>query len=105
MRPVLLETVIFVLVLVASVYGFWQRFGPVLRTILRSKRDPDFHLGDIGRRTAIFIWEVLCQGKVIKERPLPGLAHAFVFWGFCAFAFVTLNHIATGFGVPFLSYD
>ena len=37
-----------------------------------------------------------CQAKVIRERPLPGLAHAFVFWGFCAFALVTLNHVAAG---------
>ena len=37
-------------------------------------------------------------GKVIRERPLPGLAHAFVFWGFCAFALITLNQFATGFG-------
>jgi Fe-S oxidoreductase len=28
------------------------------------------------------------------------LAHALVFWGFCAFALVTLNHVATGFGLP-----
>ena len=26
----------------------------------------------------------------------PGLAHAFVFWGFCVFALVTLNHFAAG---------
>ena len=31
----------------------------------------------------------MLQGKVIRERPLPGLAHAFVFWGFCAFALIT----------------
>ena len=41
----------------------------------------------------------MLQGKVIRERPLPGLAHAFVFWGFCAFALITLNHLATGFGL------
>ena len=32
----------------------------------------------------------MLQGKVIRQRPLPGLAHAFVFWGFCAFALITL---------------
>ncbi len=47
----------------------------------------------------------MCQAKVIRERPLPGLAHAFVFWGFCAFALVTLNHVAIGFGIPFLSRE
>ena len=36
------------------------------------------------------------------RRPLPGLAHAFVFWGFCAFALVTLNHVAVGLGIGFL---
>jgi Fe-S oxidoreductase len=45
----------------------------------------------------------MLQAKVIRERPLPGLAHAFVFWGFCAFALVTLNHIAIGFGMRFLA--
>ena len=39
----------------------------------------------------------MLQGKVIRERPLPGLAHAFVFWGFCAFALITVNHLAAGF--------
>ena len=45
---------------------------------------------------------MLCQAKVIKQRPLPGLAHAFVFWGFLAFALVSLNHLATGIRLGFL---
>ena len=44
----------------------------------------------------------MLQEKVIGERPLPGIAHAFVFWGFCAFALVTLNHVASGFGLRIL---
>jgi Fe-S oxidoreductase len=44
----------------------------------------------------------MCQAKVIRERPLAGLAHALVFWAFCAFALVTLNHCATIFGAGFL---
>ena len=47
----------------------------------------------------------MLQGKVIEQRPLPGLAHAFVYWGFLAFALVTINHIATAFGGRFLSQD
>ncbi|HTM18186.1 MAG TPA: heterodisulfide reductase-related iron-sulfur binding cluster [Terracidiphilus sp.] len=56
----------------------------------------------MSKRLWDFFWEVLCQAKVIRERPLPGLAHAFVFWGFCAFALVTLNHFSVGFGLGFL---
>ena len=82
---------------------FFLRFNTVLRRIRASRPDTDFQLGSISKRLFRFFWEVICQAKVIKERPLPGLAHAFVFWAFCAFGLVTLNHILTGFGFPFLS--
>lgn len=82
---------------------FFWRFGPILRTIFRSKKDTDFSLHPIGGRIWDFVWEVLCQGKVIRQRPLPGLAHAFVFWGFLAFALVSLNHIANAVGLGFLN--
>jgi Fe-S oxidoreductase len=89
--------------IVLSAALFFWRFGPILRNILRSKKDPSYKLSPIARRLWIFFSEVLCQSKVIRQRPLPGLAHAFVFWGFLAFALVSLNHIALGFGVGFLS--
>jgi len=95
--------VLLALLLVASVAGFWWRFGAVLRRIRTAKPDADFSLFPLGPRFRELIWEVMLQAKVIRERPLPGLAHAFVFWGFCAFALVTVNHIAIGFGRPFLS--
>ena len=62
-------------------------------------------LHPLAPRVRQFVWEVMLQGKVIRERPLPGLAHAFVFWGFCAFALITLNHLAAGFGAPFLNRE
>src|SRR6201997_737777 len=96
------EKLILVVLIVASGALFWKRFGPILKKILRSRKDPGFSISPMGKRMWDFFWEVLCQAKVIRERPLPGLAHAFVFWGFCAFALVTLNHLATGFGVGFL---
>jgi Fe-S oxidoreductase len=86
-----------------SVYLFWRRFRTVFRRIRDAKKDADFSLQPIARRVRDFVWEVLLQGKVIRERPLPGLAHAFVFWGFGAFALVTLNHLALGIGWSFLS--
>ncbi|HEY3826559.1 MAG TPA: heterodisulfide reductase-related iron-sulfur binding cluster [Bryobacteraceae bacterium] len=86
-----------------SAAGFWYRIRRVIRVISASRPDAGFRLGDIAPRIGSFFWEVLLQGKVISQRPLAGLAHAFVFWGFCAFALITVNHIATGFGVPILS--
>lgn len=101
----LAEKLIFAALAASSALLFWRRFGLVLSKILHSKKDADFHLFPLGRRVWDFFWEVLCQAKVIRQRPLPGLAHAFVFWGFCAFALVTLNHCAVGFGIGFLSDD
>jgi Fe-S oxidoreductase len=98
----LIEKLLFAGLAIASAYAFWQRFGPILGKILQSKKDPNFRLFPIGKRIGDFVWEVLLQAKVIRERPLAGLAHAFVFWAFCAFALVTLNHCATIFGVGFL---
>jgi hypothetical protein len=52
-----------------------------------------------------FLWEVVLQAKVIAQRPLAGVAHAFVFWGFCAFGLITVNHLASAFGGRFLAPD
>jgi Fe-S oxidoreductase len=99
------EIFLFLALLAASAGGFALRFGRVLRKIREAKPDADFRLSPLGKRVWDFVSEVLLQSKVIRERPAAGLAHALVFWGFCAFALVTLNHFATGIGLPFLSRE
>jgi len=89
--------------IIMSVALFWRRFGPVVRIIRESRAEPGVHLGAIGPRIGAFVWEVMLQGKVIRDRPIPGIAHAFVFWGFLAFGLVSLSHIAEGFGIGLLS--
>jgi Fe-S oxidoreductase len=101
-HPTWAETAVLIILAGVSVYLFSRRFWPVIATILRSKRDPGWHYGSTAHRVRTFVWEVMCQGKVIRERPLPGIAHAFVFWGFCAFALVTLDHLARGLGLQLL---
>ena len=96
------QAVLLIAILV-SVFLFARKLGAAVRIILAAKRDPDFKLWPILPRVRKVLWEVGAQGLVIAQRPLPGLAHALVFWGFCVFALVTLNHFAVGFGHPFLS--
>ncbi|MGA2883387.1 MAG: heterodisulfide reductase-related iron-sulfur binding cluster [Bryobacteraceae bacterium] len=96
------ESALFLVLLAASIFGFWWRFRKVWRIVFHSKKDADFHIQPVARRVADFIWEVMLQGKVISQRPLPGIAHALVFWGFCVFALVTTNHFAEGVGLGFL---
>lgn len=100
-----IERIVLFILLAASVTLFWLRFRKVIAVIRASKNDPDFHLFPLWPRIRKFISEVLLQGLVIRQRPLPGLAHAFVFWGFCAFALITINHVAGGFGGAFLSRE
>ncbi len=95
--------VVLLIAIFVSLFLFWRKFGAAIRIILASKPDADFQLRPIGPRIRKVLWEVAAQGQVIAQRPLPGLAHAFVFWGFCVFALVTLNHFAEGFSLGFLS--
>ena len=58
-----------------------------------------FSLDHLGARARRFLVDVLLQRRTIKERPIPGLAHAFVFWGFIAFAGYTAIEFLRGLGI------
>ena len=103
--PTWLEKALLAVLLITALTLFWVRLNKVLQVIRHSRPTPDFDLKPLARRVGQFLWEVMAQGKVIRQRPLPGLAHAFVFWGFCVFALITLNHFASGFGLRFLSAE
>jgi Fe-S oxidoreductase len=101
----LAERTLLAFLILASAAGFWVRFRPVVRVLSRAQPDAGIRFGSFTSRVKAFIGEVLLQRKVIAQRPAAGIAHALVFWGFCAFALVTIDHIATGFGAPILSRD
>ena len=103
--PSLVERAILALLLTASAGLFLWRIRKVANVIRHARATPDYALRPLGPRVMQFFSEVMLQSKVIAQRPLPGLAHAFVFWGFCAFALITINHLAAGFGAGFLSRD
>src|SRR4051812_39507915 len=46
-----------------------------------------------------FLLDVLLQRQTIRERPVPGAAHALVFWGFVAFAGYTAVEFLFGLGI------
>jgi len=101
----LLSRYLLLALVLISVAASAIRMLRVLR-IIRSARP------DEGRRTASpaqtlwkFFWDVLCQAKVIRGRPVAGLAHAFVFWGFCVFVPVSVNHVLQGFGIDLLRHE
>ena len=58
-----------------------------------------FALDALGVRAGRFLFDVLLQRKTIAERPVVGLAHAFVFWGFIAFAGYTVAEFLRGLAI------
>jgi Fe-S oxidoreductase len=104
-HPSVVEVILLAAAILVSAAFFWTRIKHVIVAMKRAKPDPGYSIRPIWPRIRDFVWEVLCQGLVIKERPVPGLAHAFVFWGFLAFALVTLNHVGEGFGLEAIPRD
>ncbi len=100
-----LEATALLVLIAISLLVFVRRLFRIAEVISKARPDKDFELRPLAKRVREFVWEVLCQAKVIRERPAAGLAHAFVFWGFCAFAFVTLNHVASGLGLRLVDYS
>jgi Fe-S oxidoreductase len=58
-----------------------------------------FSVDHLGFRLRRFLFDVVLQRQTIAERPVTGLAHAFVFWGFIAFAGYTGAEFLAGLGI------
>jgi Fe-S oxidoreductase len=63
-----------------------------------------FSTENLGVRARRFLVDVVLQVRTIKERPLAGLAHALVFWGFVAFGGYTLTELLRGLGIADLTH-
>lgn len=57
----------------------------------------ELRFDDLGARLERVFGEVLLQSRVIRDRPVAGVLHALVMWGFLVFGWVSLEHLAVGF--------
>src|SRR5262245_52448532 len=64
-----------------------------------------FSFDQLGTRITRFLIDVVAQRKTIVERPVAGLAHAFVFWGFVAFGGYTATEFLSGLGIVDLTHS
>ncbi len=94
----MLEIWAFRLLFVVFVGVFVAQMATRLRLILRARNN--FSLDHPGARIARFISEVIFQSKVIAGRPVAGVAHAFVFWGFVMFGGFTTALFLRGLAGP-----
>lgn len=85
--------------LVVAGFVGWFAHQMAFRTQLVAAAPQNFRFDHLLARTDRFILEVLFQTKTISGRPLVGLAHLGVFWGFVAFGGFTLVEGLRGVGL------
>lgn len=64
---------------------------------LRAAKERNLPFDNVAKRLWTVFCEVMLQTRVIRERPLAGILHALVMWGFFAFAWVSIEHFQHGF--------
>jgi Fe-S oxidoreductase len=90
-------TLVLWLLLVAFVGAFAAQVWTRVRLIAAAPNT--FNVDQPGYRFGRFLVDVLGQRKTISERPVAGVAHAFVFWGFVAFGGYTTLEFLAGLGI------
>ena len=89
------------LILWLLVLGFIGAFAAQVATRVRliAAAPNTISIDNPAVRVRRFLVDVVLQRQTIRERPFPGLAHAFVFWGFVAFGGYTVTEFLHGLGI------
>ena len=90
-------TVVLWLLVLAFAGAFAAQVATRVRLIAAAPNN--FSLDNLPFRVRRFVVDVLLQRQTIKERPVAGAAHAFVFWGFVAFGLYTTVEFLYGLGI------
>ena len=91
----LIEQILIALYLVATLGYFAYAMFVRLRITLAA--EPDGRAQGLGAALSQFVSQVIFQTKVIADRPISGLLHAFVFWGFICYIPATIHHFLLPF--------
>jgi len=67
------------------------------RGILRWPRPGEVYLDHLTGRLWRTFLEVILQSRVVRDRPVAGILHALIVWGFLAFAWISARHFYVGF--------
>ena len=89
------EKVLFILLVIGSLYYGGKGFYDVYKAIARGK--PDSRFDNLPERIWRAIWVVLTQQSVFKARPIVSTLHAFVFYGFVFYFLVNLVDVIEGY--------
>ncbi len=101
MHFALWEQMLLAVLLAATIAVFLKDLSKKLRLITAGPSDRK-RTEHLGVRLWRVVQEVLLQSRVIRGRPIAGVMHTVVFFGFLAFGIETLDHFLEGFGIAFL---
>jgi Fe-S oxidoreductase len=93
----LVEKLIFVVALGASIYAGYRVADRIRRIIARGRGADQFRLADVPQRLGEALFKTVSLTPVFRARPLPSLFHAFVAWGFMYYLLVNLGDVLQGF--------
>jgi Fe-S oxidoreductase len=96
-----MSTLAFWLLFVGFVAAFVLQVAKRVQLIAAAPNN--FSVDNLPFRVQRFVRDVLLQVRTIRERPLTGLMHAFVFWGFVAFGGYTTVEFLHGLGIADLT--
>ena len=89
-----LSRALFVALSLVSIWLFLKTVNRRLSSVIHHHGDlPHDHI--LKRLWRVFV-EVFLQYKVVRDRPVVGILHAAVLWGFLAFVGVSANHLLLG---------
>lgn len=97
------ETWAFRLVVLGAGAAFLWQVVTRARLFLRAKDTLRIRDDETGARLLQFLTDVIFQSKTIREKPIVGLAHTAVFWGFAAFGLYTAVEFLHGLGIADLT--
>lgn len=96
-----MEVWLFRLLVVAAAVLFARQM--LTRYRLLARAPGALQAPELGARIRTFVSEIVFQSKTIAARPVVGVAHLLVFWGFCAFAGYTTVEALRGLGIADLT--
>jgi len=89
-----LSQAIFIMIALGSVWLFFRTVNRRLFSVF--PKHGDLPVDHLPRRLWRVFVEVILQYRVVRDRPLVGILHALVLWGFFAFAWVSARHMLLG---------
>ena len=103
MEFTIIERIVFAIFILITLFSFYRIVSFRYRIVLKGRGRPKVNFL---RGFLRVVERVFTQYALLRQRPISGLLHAFIFWGFFVFLLSTLDMLFSLFGAPsFLEFE